>query len=161
LRERRQDIPLLASHFLALFWQRHRGDGSSPPKLTRDALDFLRTRSWAGNVRELQNVIERAVVLAEPQQALTSAELPVAEEHDPAASITRAVTVETLTQPFRPAKEKLLAEFERVYLTRLVNRAGGNMARAARLADIDRTTLYRLVEKHRLGGRGGSAQSDA
>jgi DNA-binding NtrC family response regulator len=161
LRERLQDIPLLASHFLTHFWQRHRGPDALPPKLTRDALDFLRTRAWPGNVRELQNVIEHAVVLAEPQQALTSAELPVIEEQDPAASITRAVTRETLAEPFRPAKEKLVAEFERVYLTRLVNRAGGNMARAARLADIDRTTLYRLVEKHGLAGRGDPVQSDA
>ena len=48
------------------------------------------------------------------------------------------------------AKDKLVAQFEKEYLTRLVSRAGGNMSRAARLAGIDRTTLYRLMEKHEL-----------
>ena len=73
-------------------------------------------------------------------------------ELDPSAAISRTVTAETFSEAFHPAKEKLVSEFERLYLRRLVTRAGGNMARAARLAHIDRTTLYRLVEKHRLGG---------
>jgi DNA-binding NtrC family response regulator len=109
-------------------------------------------RPWPGNVRELQNVIEHAAVVAEPGQRITPHELPASDEPDAAASISRAMTPETLTEPFHPAKEKLVAEFERIYLRRLVSRAGGNMARAARLANIDRTTLYRLVEKHHLTG---------
>jgi DNA-binding NtrC family response regulator len=101
-------------------------------------------------VRELQNVVEHAVLVAEPGQRITPDELPPGEDQDSAASIGSALTPETLTEPFHPAKEKLVSEFERIYLRRLVSRAGGNMARAARLAHIDRTTLYRLVEKHQL-----------
>jgi transcriptional regulator of acetoin/glycerol metabolism len=53
-----------------------------------------------------------------------------------------------LDDAFHPAKDRLVAHFEKEYLSRLVTRAGGNMSRAARLASIDRTTLYRLMEKH-------------
>ena len=53
-----------------------------------------------------------------------------------------------MDEPYHAAKDRLIAEFEREYLARLSARAGGNMSRAARLANIDRTTLYRLMEKH-------------
>ena len=55
-----------------------------------------------------------------------------------------------MNDAYHVAKDKLVAQFEKEYLTRLVSRAGGNMSRAARLAGIDRTTLYRLMEKHEL-----------
>jgi transcriptional regulator of acetoin/glycerol metabolism len=53
-----------------------------------------------------------------------------------------------MREPYHLAKDKLVADFEKEYLSRLVVRAGGNMSKAARLAGIDRTTLYRLMEKH-------------
>jgi transcriptional regulator of acetoin/glycerol metabolism len=53
-----------------------------------------------------------------------------------------------LDDAYHPAKDRLIAHFEKEYLSRLVSRAGGNMSKAARLASIDRTTLYRLMEKH-------------
>jgi DNA-binding NtrC family response regulator len=53
-------------------------------------------------------------------------------------------------EPYHVARDRILAEFERRYLTALVNRAAGNMSKAARLAGVDRTTLYRLMEKHGL-----------
>src|SRR5688500_11061572 len=63
LRKRLEDIPLLANHFLAFYWERHRSLGDLPPKLTEAAIDSLRGRPWRGNVRELQNVIEHVAVL--------------------------------------------------------------------------------------------------
>ncbi|HJQ20784.1 MAG TPA: sigma-54 dependent transcriptional regulator [Gemmatimonadaceae bacterium] len=152
LRERREDIPLLANHMLVHYWQRHRRPGTQPPRLTTESIEYLRTRSWPGNVRELQNVIEHAVVLADAAQPITPTDLPMGEDVDPVASISRALTPDVLSEAFHPARAKLLAEFERVYLRKLVSRAGGNMAKAARLAHIDRTTLYRLVGKHGLSG---------
>ena len=53
-------------------------------------------------------------------------------------------------EPYHEARERLTAEFEKRYLTAMINRAGGNMSEAARLAGIDRTTIYRLMEKHAL-----------
>jgi DNA-binding NtrC family response regulator len=149
LRQRLEDIPLLANHFLAMYWERHRQPSDPSPKLSDAALDFLRSRPWRGNVRELQNVIEHMSVLAEPGQPIRPEDFPVWDDAitGPAdAALPAAITDE----PFHVAKDRLVAQFEKEYLTRLVVRAGGNMSKAARLANIDRTTLYRLMEKHQL-----------
>lgn len=147
LRNRPEDIPLLAEHFLGYYWKRHRGRGEQQPRLTSEAMDSLLARSWRGNVRELQNVIEHVAVLAEPNQPIRAADIPANEEAAERATggeFSQAV----LDDAYHPAKDSLLAHFEREYLARLVNRAGGNMSKAARLASIDRTTLYRLMDKH-------------
>src|SRR5438309_3484432 len=76
LRERLDDIPLLAEHFLAYYWRRHR-DGAEPvPHLSKAAVWALRAHSWPGNVRELQNVIEHAVVLLEPGADVRPEDIP-------------------------------------------------------------------------------------
>src|SRR5256886_12962197 len=67
LRERMDDIPLLAEHFLRYYWSRHREGEEPVPHLSKSAIWALRAHSWPGNVRELQNVIEHAVVLLEPK----------------------------------------------------------------------------------------------
>src|SRR5260370_10148652 len=66
LRERPEDIPLLAEHFLSTYWIRHRGKGAPVPKLSDMALRALCACPWRGNVRELQNVIERLAVVVDP-----------------------------------------------------------------------------------------------
>src|SRR5207253_4989301 len=66
LRERPGDILLLAEHFLAYYWARHRGAGAAQPQFTEAAARSLRARAWKGNVRELENVVEHMVVLLEP-----------------------------------------------------------------------------------------------
>ena len=148
LRERIEDIPILAQHFLVLYWERHRGMGDKMPTLTEAAIESLRARPWNGNVRELQNVIEHLAVLAEPGQPIRPEEIPFYD--DAARSELGAAGYPTaiLNNAFHSAKEQLVAHFEREYLTRLVSRADGNMSKAARLASVDRTTLYRLMEKH-------------
>jgi DNA-binding NtrC family response regulator len=147
LRKRLEDIPLLANHFLAHYWERHRPAGDAPPKLTDGCIEFLRSRPWRGNVRELQNVIEHVAVIAEPGQPIRPEDIPVYDDavaHPPADGVSAAI----MSDAYHSAKDKLVAHFEKEYLQRLVVRAGGNMSRAARLANIDRTTLYRLMEKH-------------
>ena len=155
LRDRPEDIPLLATHFLAHYWTRHRGVRLKKPQLSDEAMAFLRARPWRGNVRELQNVLEHLAVLAEPNQVVRPADLPLAEMNDGARATTAPHLV--LDEGYHVAKDRLLTQFEREYLTALVRRAGGNMSRAARLASIDRTTLYRLLEKYGMqqdqGGR--------
>ncbi len=147
LRQRPEDIPILTNHFLGVFWHRHRQPLDKMPRLTEEAVEFLRTRSWRGNVRELQNVIEHVAVLAEPDQTIRPEDIPLYDdaEHEP----VRANPTH-LDGPFHEVKDRVVSEFERDYLTRLVSRAGGNMSKAARQASIDRTTLYRLMEKHGL-----------
>ena len=96
-------------------------------------------------------------MLAEPAQEIMPEDVPLSDESNSLAAITDALTPEILNADYHSAKEKLNAEFERVYLRHLVHRTGGNLARAARLANVDRTTLYRLVEKHNLSVRRESA----
>ena len=153
LRERPADVKLLAEHFLKTYWQKHRDPDTPAPKLTDAALDTLCHRSWPGNVRELQNVIEHAVVMLEPGQRVEPQDLPHGGEMSLAAVPDDAgglVTPELFSQSYHAAREQVVASFERRYLTALVNRAGGNMSKAARLAGVDRTTLYRLMERHGL-----------
>jgi DNA-binding NtrC family response regulator len=148
---------MLVAHFLSHFWERHRRPGATMPKFSRASLELLRTRTWPGNVRELQNVIQNVAVLTEPAHEIQPDEIPLGEDPDTPERITDALTPDILREGYHAAKEKLNAEFERVYLRRLVERSGGNLARAARAANVDRTTLYRLLEKHSIGVRRDAA----
>ena len=155
LRERPEDVALLASHFLRSYWRQHRGGETRPPTLTEDAIRSLQGYAWPGNVRELQNAVEHTVVLLEPGQAVRSADIPLqgfggtgsARRAEPA---TDAGESDLLQESYHVARDKVIAQFERRYLAELVRAADGNMSKAARLAGVDRTTLYRLMERHGL-----------
>ena len=160
LRERPEDIPLLAKYFLQLYWARHRGSGAPMPHLSEAALRALKAHAWPGNVRELQNVFEHAVVLLEPGSDVQTADIPFLDDGaapasavasaPPATDLVLAQPRDMQAQTFHSARDRLLAEFERRYLRQLVKQAGRNMSRAARMAGVDRTTLYRLMERHGL-----------
>ena len=147
LRERVEDIPLLANHFLKLFWTRHRSAKEAVPFFSEDTLDFLSSRPWRGNVRELQNFIEHVTILAQPGGKIQIHHLPLDQEVDLGA-VPNGRGAVPASEAYHVAKEQVLANFEKNYVTRLVARASGNMSRAARLASVDRTTLYRLLERH-------------
>jgi DNA-binding NtrC family response regulator len=151
LRSRPEDIPLLANHFLAFYWKRHR-DGSQPlPAWSGSAIRALASHAWPGNVRELQNVVEHAVVLLEPGSEIQPEDIPFIGEQKSGPEPATAPEVEGPPgESYHAARERLLSSFERRYLTRLVQQAGGNMSKAARIAGVDRTTLYRLMERHGL-----------
>ena len=147
LRERVQDISLLADHFLSFYWERHRAR-LPLPKFTEASMDLLRSKQWRGNVRELQNVIEHLAVLAEPGQSIHPADIPF---YEPAHnSVENAIPTSLFDEGYHTAREKLVSNFEKAYLSRVVDRAGGNMSKAARMASVDRTTLYRLIERYSL-----------
>jgi DNA-binding NtrC family response regulator len=162
LRERLDDIPLLANHFLEHYWSRHRDRSEERPKFSDMAIRAMQAYPWKGNVRELQNVIEHAVVLLEPGSAVKAGDLPFIEGDGVPAAVASAGATGTTglgeitlgefgaDETYHAARDRVLAEFELRYLTHLVQRAGGNMSRAARLAAVDRTTLYRIMEKHGL-----------
>jgi DNA-binding NtrC family response regulator len=156
LRERLEDITLLANHFLQIYWKRHRGAGAAAPRFSDAAIRTLSSHSWPGNVRELQNAIEHAVVLLEPGQEIQPHDIPLGQREAPTPAgggdggTGQFWTDDILEQSYHAARERVIASFERRYLTWLVNRAAGNMSKAARLAGVDRTTLYRLMERHGL-----------
>jgi len=156
LRERPDDIPVLANHFLQLYWNRHRDRSEPAPVFSEPATRAMRAYGWRGNVRELQNVIEHAVVLLEPGAAIQPEHIPFidGESIAPTPVLVADAAVSSVDfgfeETYHAARDRVLADFELRYLTHLVQRAGGNMSRAARLAGVDRTTLYRIMEKHGL-----------
>src|SRR4029077_2802538 len=153
LRERPEDIPLLAEYFLSTYWVRHRKKGETSPKLADGALRALCSHAWHGNVRELQNVIEHVAVLTEPGAVIRPEDLPLTAQARPVVStnLNSASLISTmLEESYHAAREGVIAQFEMQYLTWLLSRAAGNMSQAARIAGVDRTTLYRLMERHGL-----------
>lgn len=175
LRERRDDIPLLAKSFLTHYWTLHRR-GEPEPRLSPAALHKLREHPWKGNVRELENVFEHAVVLLEAGAELQPSDLPfprasgfqmqrLAEPPaDQAASSRSELTVggsdpvsspadcdpRWQEEPYHTARDRVTADFERRYLLWLMNHTGGNLTKAARMAGVERTSLYRMMERHGL-----------
>jgi transcriptional regulator with GAF, ATPase, and Fis domain len=137
LRERIEDIPFLAEFFLqrACAKVNKRIDSLSP-----EALTLLRTYSWPGNLRELENIIERAVVL-------TSSQI-VEAEHLP-LHVQDVVSGKTKVG-FKPSKLQAIDEFERKALSSYLLQADGNISRAAVLANIPRRTFHRLLAKHKI-----------
>ncbi|HEY0134235.1 MAG TPA: sigma-54 dependent transcriptional regulator, partial [Nannocystis sp.] len=133
LRDRRDDIPLLAQHFLRVIGERvgRRVDSIAP-----EALEVLTRYRWPGNVRELRNVLERALVLGDGP-VLEVDDLPPELLH--AAPPTPAAT-DAVVRP--------LVELEREAIVSALAATGGNKARAAALLGIDRTTLYRKLKDH-------------
>jgi two-component system, NtrC family, response regulator HydG len=147
LRERQGDVALLATSFLKKFAQR----GNPALKgFEPEAMVALETYAWPGNVRELQNVIERACALADGEM-ITLADLPAhlrtprgtAGEQLPSPEMTTKRTL-------KEAKEHWVSQLEAAYVAELLRREGGNVSQAARKAGVDRKTLHRLLQKHRI-----------
>ena len=131
LEARREDIPLLASHFLKQVAQR----GHSPVTgLSPEAMEVLVSASWPGNIRQLLNVIEQATVLC--TSAIVSAELIRKAIRDRSDEVL----------PFADAKRR----FEQSYLVKILKITNGNVAQAARLAKRNRTEFYKLIQRHQL-----------
>lgn len=133
LRERRGDIVPLARHFLTRIARRQ---GKGVLRLCADAQRRLIGHGWPGNVRELENVIERAVLLSGDGWI------------DPAALPRALVAVSEPCLQLGTARAESVAAFERDYLARLLDRSGGNITAAARLAGTERRHLGRMIKRN-------------
>jgi DNA-binding NtrC family response regulator len=112
----------------------------------------LRLHPWPGNVRELKNVMEHAVVMLDSQTEVGPADLPVLGE---GLQLDLGGDGEEggetpFNMGYHSARDQVLGEFERGYLQRVVTRTRGKVEDAARMAGVDPTTLYRLMDKHGL-----------
>jgi two-component system response regulator GlrR len=153
LRERREDIPLLAELFLAQVASRHH---LASAHLSSEALQILRAHDWPGNVRELANVVEAAALLAvdgvlRPQHVLSvlarsTGRQPPAGAPPPALehATQHLLDSERELLPLREAREA----FDRSYLVEAMRRAGGNVSAAARIAGRNRTDFHALLKRH-------------
>jgi DNA-binding NtrC family response regulator len=130
LRDRASDIPLLVEHFLRLA-------GSSQPVaaiLSAAAMKSLETHHWPGNVRELENLVEAALVMGEV----------------PALPAAPSAMTDLEGKTYKEARRAVLDRFEAGYLGALLERAGGNISRAARESGLNRNYLTQMLERHRL-----------
>jgi DNA-binding NtrC family response regulator len=145
LRSRREDIPLLAQHFLRRFCTRY---GRPPLSLSPAAQEWLLRQEWPGNVRELQNVIERGVVLAAGNELgredLFPSDYLTTTAYEPAAALFER----PLAQAGREAVSAFQRAFEGEYLRVLLARTGGDLAQAARLSGLAEAELRHRCASH-------------
>ena len=138
LEERREDIPLLADHFIA---ECNSSQGLPQRELSEDAIALMQTMIWPGNVRQLKNLIERVLILGDGTGPIEARELP--GEEDSGEEDGRVVLSGALaTLPLREAREA----FEREYLLTQINRFGGNISRTANFVGMERSALHRKLK---------------
>jgi two-component system, NtrC family, response regulator HydG len=128
LRDRREDIPLLVSHFLNKFCL---ATSRPVPQISGEALDLLTRHDWPGNVRELENAVERALVVGRGPEI-------------------RASDFSFQFEAQAPSTGRTLDDVERAHIERVLRETQHNMSRAARILDIDRTTLYNKLRRYGL-----------
>lgn len=136
LRERPEDVPYLAERFLAELSARHGREVA----LARDGAEWLASRPWPGNVRQLKHLVERSVLLA-GKDLLGAAELAFVAGMDDGARRDEAA----------PVPARTLDELEREAIARSLARHGGNLTRAAEELGLSRAALYRRLEKYGIG----------
>ena len=129
LRERREDIPLLVTHFVRKF---SREMNKRITRVSPRAMDALQQHNWPGNIRELENAVERAMVVAQEP-----------ELHEGDFVIGRGIT-----SPAPLPDCKTLDDMERLHILRVLEDCGGNQTRAAEVLDIDRVTLHHKLKKY-------------
>jgi DNA-binding NtrC family response regulator len=129
LRERKEDIPLLAEHFLRRFSQ----ETNKPvDKISRAAIDEMMLYEWPGNVRELENAIERAVVVGKERE-IRPADLPFRRSDDPT---------------FIP--KNALKDIEKTHIKKMLDNNQWNIAKSSKILGIDRTTLYSKIKRYNI-----------
>jgi len=129
LRERKEDIPLLAEHFLRRFSQ----ETNKPvDKISRAAIDEMMLYEWPGNVRELENAIERAVVVGKERE-IRPADLPFRRSDDPT---------------FIP--KNALKDIEKTHIEKILDNYQWNIAKSSKMLGIDRTTLYSKIKRYNI-----------
>ncbi len=134
LRDRKKDIPVLANYFLQLFAQK---TNQRIDKMDKSFLDHLEAHDWKGNIRELKNVLERAVILCSSNE-LTLLDLPLELQTSSRAPGTKSQALSAFD----------LASVEKLHIQRVLNHTKGNKTETARLLNIGLTTLYRKIEEY-------------
>ena len=146
LRDRLEDLPILAAHFL----RKH--GGTSPMSLSPDALDAMMSYPWPGNVRELENAVMHAVALRQGDvispESLPNAVIARGEGRSSASISPPPLGGDDEQLPPLTEARRASAVFEKNYLTMAMERAKGSISEAARLAGLDRTNFRRLLQRH-------------
>jgi DNA-binding NtrC family response regulator len=147
LRQRRDDIELLARHFMDCYGKQYHQTGVS---LAPDTLRCMREYNWPGNVRELENFIHRGLLMCDNgviSEELSSQDKPADAAGDSPTQADIALDI-SLDVSMKEAKARLIQEFERKYLRSLMAQSCGNVTRAAKIAGQERRALGKLLRKH-------------
>jgi two-component system nitrogen regulation response regulator NtrX len=143
LRERREDIPLLADHFMAMLAREY---GRRAKRIDTDAVDVLQRYPWPGNVRELRNVIERLMIMV-PGERVTARDLLFLDQSAGISSVDDASG--TPLMPLHDARD----DFERQYILRALAAQQGNISRTADALGVERSNLYRKMRSFGIAPR--------
>jgi DNA-binding NtrC family response regulator len=141
LRERKDDIALLAHHFLQKYSTLN---GKSFQGFAAEAMEHLMRQEWPGNVRELENVMERGVILA-AGNTLRTADLAVSGQLSLAPSAPEMAAQDFYSMPFKEAKDRLIEKFHAEYIAKALGRHDGNVSQAAKESGLKRQYLHRLM----------------
>ena len=139
LSERREDIPLLAAHFIAEF---NATQGLPLREISDDAQALMQTMVWPGNVRQLKNLVERVLILGDGTGPIEARELPGTDSSSGGEEGRVVLSGALATLPLREAREA----FEREYLLTQINRFGGNISRTANFVGMERSALHRKLK---------------
>ena len=142
LRERKEDLPLLADHFVELY---ARENHKNIKGVAKEVMETLMRYNWPGNIRELENVIERAVIL-DINNVINNDDLPEVITNHNAISISE--TSGNITEKFNNHLKEALEEPERVHILRVLKEVGWNKKEAAKKLGVNRTTLYNKLRKY-------------
>jgi len=137
LRDRKDDIPLLVNHFIKKYNEKY---GKNIVGITPEALEVLVRYDWPGNVRQLESIISKAIILADDGQFIEETHL------DPEVKIS----VEEFPLEYSKAKKSYTEKFMKTYLSVLLSITGGNISQAAKIAKIERQSLQKLLKKYRV-----------
>jgi DNA-binding NtrC family response regulator len=149
LRERMEDIPILAGHFVDKYSIIHE---KKVKGISQQALYHLMLRDWPGNIRELENVIERGVIMA-AGDILFEEDLLNNDSLGPSSLASDQPLEDIFTMPFKQAKDRLIEEFQMQYIARALARHGGNVSQAARDSGVKRQYLHRLMRETNIDSR--------
>lgn len=147
LRDRLEDIPLLAAHFLAKYTNQY---GKDIRRISSEAMKILMSRNWPGNVRELENVIERGIILGTgPSLESMDLEMPSHTSAEMPEGMPEVIETseELFSMPFKEAKDKLIERFQTEYISKVLSRNEGNVSQAARESGLKRQYLHRLMRE--------------
>ncbi len=139
LRDRLDDIPLLAEHFL----KKHRSLTANPLKgFSPSCIHDMMNHSWRGNIRELENLIKRAIITTEGEVITRLDIRGSAPDGRPGVESPLTTSI-----PYKAYVEQVLRDAEKKYLMRMLEESHGNMNEVARKMDVDRKTIYRKISE--------------
>jgi len=141
LRERTEDIPSIASHFLLTVC---RELGVPQKELSNEAVSYLTCRAWPGNVRELLNLVRRLAVFCPGER------IEVAHVRQVECGAGLSKEAPGAFSPYKETKQMVLEEFTRTYVHRLLEHTQGNISEAARLSGVERFSLQKILKRLRM-----------